>query len=55
MRVGWAIADYNPGSQIGSDEASWAYDGYNVSFFFNFIKIINCLYIVFKIIFKMKH
>ncbi|KAK7790957.1 hypothetical protein R5R35_007854 [Gryllus longicercus] len=29
MRVGWARADYGPGSQLGSDDSSWAFDGYN--------------------------
>ncbi|KAL1124812.1 hypothetical protein AAG570_001433 [Ranatra chinensis] len=29
MRVGWARAEYNPGSLLGSDENSWAFDGYN--------------------------
>ena len=32
MRVGWARVDYNPGSLLGSDENSWAFDGYNVRF-----------------------
>jgi len=31
MRVGWAHADCSPGRQLGSDEDSWAFDGYNVS------------------------
>jgi hypothetical protein len=31
MRVGWARADCSPGDQVGSDEYSWAFDGYNVS------------------------
>jgi len=31
MRVGWAHADCSPGCQLGSDEDSWAFDGYNVS------------------------
>lgn len=30
MRVGWAKFDCSPGYQIGSDENSWAFDGYNV-------------------------
>ncbi|XP_014249566.1 ryanodine receptor isoform X2 [Cimex lectularius] len=29
MKVGWATSDYCPGSQLGSDENSWAFDGYN--------------------------
>ncbi|XP_046677460.1 LOW QUALITY PROTEIN: ryanodine receptor-like [Homalodisca vitripennis] len=29
MRVGWARADCPPGFQIGSDEYSWAFDGFN--------------------------
>ncbi|XP_073986803.1 ryanodine receptor isoform X3 [Rhodnius prolixus] len=29
MRVGWAIADYSPGTQLGSDDCSWAFDGFN--------------------------
>ncbi|XP_069698288.1 ryanodine receptor isoform X7 [Periplaneta americana] len=29
MRVGWARADSDPGCQLGSDEYSWAFDGYN--------------------------
>jgi ryanodine receptor 2 len=33
MRVGWARADCAPGCQLGSDEFSWAFDGYNVSVF----------------------
>ncbi len=31
MRVGWARIDCDPGFQIGSDENSWAFDGFNVS------------------------
>lgn len=31
MRVGWAKADCNPGCQLGSDENTWAFDGFNVS------------------------
>jgi len=30
MRVGWMSVDCKPGHQIGSDEFSWAFDGYNV-------------------------
>jgi len=30
MRVGWARFNCFPGYQIGSDENSWAFDGYNV-------------------------
>jgi ryanodine receptor 2 len=29
MRVGWARADASPGQMLGSDESSWAFDGYN--------------------------
>ncbi|CAG7727477.1 unnamed protein product [Allacma fusca] len=29
MRVGWARVDCKPGSQLGSDEYSWAFDGFN--------------------------
>ncbi|XP_060521135.1 ryanodine receptor isoform X2 [Cylas formicarius] len=29
MRVGWAKADCAPGSMLGSDENTWAFDGYN--------------------------
>ncbi|XP_046400098.1 ryanodine receptor isoform X3 [Ischnura elegans] len=29
MRVGWARADCSPGNQLGSDEDTWAFDGYN--------------------------
>nr|AHW99829.1 ryanodine receptor [Sogatella furcifera] len=29
MRVGWARSDSPPGSQLGNDEYSWAYDGFN--------------------------
>lgn len=29
MRVGWARADCAPGCMIGSDESTWAFDGYN--------------------------
>ncbi|XP_049775985.1 ryanodine receptor [Schistocerca cancellata] len=29
MRVGWARADCSPGCQLGSDETTWAFDGYN--------------------------
>lgn len=32
MRVGWAKADCAPGCMLGSDENTWAFDGYNVSF-----------------------
>lgn len=31
MRVGWARADAAPGLMLGSDDSSWAFDGYNVS------------------------
>lgn len=31
MRVGWAKADCMPGNMLGSDESTWAFDGYNVS------------------------
>jgi ryanodine receptor 2 len=31
MRVGWAKADCAPGCMLGSDENTWAFDGYNVS------------------------
>lgn len=34
MRVGWAKADCAPGSMLGSDENTWAFDGYNVSICF---------------------
>lgn len=30
MRVGWARFNCSPGYQIGSDENSWSFDGYNV-------------------------
>ncbi|KAH0998941.1 hypothetical protein HUJ05_009475, partial [Dendroctonus ponderosae] len=30
MRVGWAKADCAPGSMLGSDENTWAFDGYNL-------------------------
>lgn len=30
IRVGWARFNCSPGYQIGSDENSWAFDGYNV-------------------------
>lgn len=33
MRVGWAKADCAPGCMLGSDENTWAFDGYNVSIF----------------------
>ncbi|XP_050093132.1 ryanodine receptor isoform X16 [Anopheles aquasalis] len=29
MRVGWARADCNPGTMLGSDDSTWAFDGYN--------------------------
>ncbi|XP_072162212.1 ryanodine receptor isoform X2 [Bemisia tabaci] len=29
MRVGWARVDCSPGHQLGSDENSWAFDGFN--------------------------
>ncbi|KAG5681994.1 hypothetical protein PVAND_011393 [Polypedilum vanderplanki] len=29
MRVGWARADAAPGMMLGSDDSSWAFDGYN--------------------------
>ncbi|KAL1457580.1 hypothetical protein WDU94_007793 [Cyamophila willieti] len=29
MRVGWARVDCAPGAQLGSDEHSWAFDGFN--------------------------
>ncbi|XP_043283357.1 ryanodine receptor isoform X10 [Venturia canescens] len=29
MRVGWAKADCSPGCMLGSDENTWAFDGYN--------------------------
>lgn len=31
MRVGWARADAPPGNKIGSDEFTWAFDGFAVS------------------------
>lgn len=34
VQVGWAHADMAPGMMLGQDENSWAFDGYNVSFFF---------------------
>lgn len=43
MRVGWARADCAPGCMIGSDESTWAFDGYNVSnnyFYLSFEPII---------------
>nr|CAI5848298.1 unnamed protein product [Callosobruchus analis] len=30
MRVGWAKADCDPGRMLGSDENTWAFDGYNL-------------------------
>lgn len=42
MRVGWAIADYSPGTQLGSDDCSWAFDGFNVSG-----SLLNIIYIIF--------
>ena len=36
MRVGWARSDSSPGMMLGSDEMSWAFDGYNVSVVLNF-------------------
>lgn len=38
MRVGWAKADCMPGSMLGSDENTWAFDGYNVS-----VILISCV------------
>lgn len=35
MRVGWARADCYPGSMLGNDDSSWAFDGYNVSTFYS--------------------
>ncbi|XP_037915514.1 ryanodine receptor isoform X7 [Hermetia illucens] len=29
MRVGWARADCHPGTMLGSDDSTWAFDGYN--------------------------
>ena len=40
MRVGWARVDCKPGSQLGSDENSWAFDGYNVSETIYYVRII---------------
>ncbi|KAL5285595.1 hypothetical protein ACFFRR_007348 [Megaselia abdita] len=31
MRVGWARADCHPGNMLGCDDATWAFDGHNVS------------------------
>lgn len=31
MRVGWARAECASGCMLGSDENTWAFDGYNVS------------------------
>ncbi|XP_057661319.1 ryanodine receptor isoform X14 [Diorhabda carinulata] len=31
MRVGWAKADCAPGCMLGSDENTWAFDGYNMN------------------------
>ena len=33
MRVGWARADCPPGNKLGSDEYTWAFDGFNVNTF----------------------
>lgn len=30
MRVGWAKVDFKPGSQLGQDDCSWAFDGWRV-------------------------
>lgn len=30
MRVGWARVECEPGYQLGNDENSWAFDGFNV-------------------------
>lgn len=45
MRVGWAKADCSPGMQLGSDENTWAFDGFNVSSF----SILLISWIFFKI------
>lgn len=48
MRVGWARADCAPGCMLGSDDSTWAFDGYNVrsnilvDFKMNFVLIIRC-------------
>lgn len=31
FKVGWARADCNPGTMLGADDTTWAFDGYNVS------------------------
>lgn len=43
MRVGWARFTCSPGYQIGSDENSWAFDGYNVCINKNNIYINMCI------------
>jgi hypothetical protein len=45
MRVGWARVDAKSGCQIGSDEYSWAFDGYNVrmTMFYVFFKSGNVM------------
>lgn len=45
MRVGWARFNCSPGYQIGSDENSWAFDGYNVWTTILKIKIFRHTYI----------
>lgn len=44
MRVGWCKSDCAPGQMLGTDENSWAFDGYNVSNF----KQINLFIIITK-------
>jgi ryanodine receptor 2 len=39
MRVGWARSDSNPGLMLGSDDMSWAFDGYNVSLVVNVLNL----------------
>lgn len=41
MRVGWARIDCDPGYQIGSDENSWAFDGFNVRFIVESIDVLS--------------
>lgn len=38
MRVGWAKADCSPGCMLGADENTWAFDGYNVSYYLLMVK-----------------
>lgn len=49
MRVGWARADCRPGTMLGSEDTSWAFDGHNVSIDFA-IAFRKCFHYILQIV-----